>query len=160
MVLLVQIHETIAAKTGRDKCSGVWYSHSLGFYLFIIFLSLLLLVFSSTQISLHFLFILSTLLVSQCLPGQCYIFNLFPRTIIMSQTWDSVRHFIERPEWNVTKMKRIRESLESSEEIRSAPQMLISNRRRGDAGERMLLSGFRRSGVTTSGVLVELWGSS
>lgn len=74
----------------------------------------------------------------------------------MSQTWDSVRHFIERPERNVTKTKRIRESLESSEEIRSAPQMLISNRRRGNAGERMLLSGFRRSGVTTSGVLVEL----
>lgn len=58
----------------------------------------------------------------------------------MSQTWDSVWHFIERPERNVTKMKRIRESLASSKEIRSAPQMLISNRRRGDAGERMLLS--------------------
>lgn len=74
----------------------------------------------------------------------------------MSQTWDSVWHFIERPERNVTKMNRIVKSLESSKEIRSAAQMLISNQGRGHAGERMLISIFRRSGVTTSGASVEL----
>lgn len=53
----------------------------------------------------------------------------------MSQTWDHVRHFMERPERNVAKMKRIRESLESSREIRSAAQILINNWRRGVLGK-------------------------
>lgn len=36
----------------------------------------------------------------------------------MSQTWNSVWHFIERPRRDVNKMKRIRECLESSKELR------------------------------------------
>ena len=132
MVLLVQILETVAAKTGTEISTVEFgYSHPLVFYFLIFFVFVVACLFKHSDFSAFLICSFNSTFI-QRLPGQFYVFNLFPRRIIMSQTWDCVRHFIER---NVTKMKRIRECLESSREVRSAAQMLISNRRRGVQGK-------------------------